>query len=85
MKASLLCAIVVILAASQSAALGQSARSNDHFTITVGPGGNVRYMHMSATSTAYRPRTAGGNEPEQTTYALILAHNDLESITIETG
>jgi hypothetical protein len=38
--------------------------------ITVGPGGNVRYMHLAnETQTAFRPRTAGGSTPEETVYA----------------
>ena len=37
--------------------------------ITVGPGGNVRYMHVTEAGTAFRPRTAGGSTPEETVYA----------------
>jgi hypothetical protein len=35
--------------------------------LTTGPGGNVRYFHVGGT--AFRPVTAGGSEPEETTYA----------------
>lgn len=37
-------------------------------TITTGPGGNVRYIHISASSTAFRSKVFGGSQPEETTY-----------------
>lgn len=36
--------------------------------ISTGPGGNVRYIHMADSSTAFRPRLFGGGEPEGTTF-----------------
>ena len=37
--------------------------------ISTNSGGNVRYIHLSDTSTAYRPFLFGGSQPEETTYA----------------
>lgn len=36
--------------------------------ISTGPGGNVRYIHISPTSTAYRPLLFGASQPEETFY-----------------
>src|SRR6185312_9072125 len=36
--------------------------------ISTNSGGNVRYIHLSDSSTAFRPLLFGGSQPEQTTY-----------------
>src|SRR5439155_812402 len=37
-------------------------------TLSTNVGGNVRYIHISDASTAYRPFLFGGSQPEQTTF-----------------
>lgn len=37
--------------------------------ISAGPGGDVRYIHIASSSTAYRPLLFGGSQPEETTYS----------------